>query len=102
MMEEKLNSDLAKELLTIISYCEDTFINNIPSYVIEKISDYAADSEKDFYVDKNKSLSNQNISEDCKNLLSLLYFTYCLDSESKNKMIDIWFKNESIKDNNVN
>ena len=94
MMEEKLNSDLAKELLVVISYCEEDFLNNIPEYVLKKLSDFAADSQKDYYVDKNKSLSEQNISEECKNLLALIYFTYMLDSNKKNEMLDIWFKNE--------
>ena len=94
MMEEKLNSDLAKELLVVISYCEEDFLNNIPEYVLKKLSDFASDSQIDYYIDKNKSLSEQNISEECKNLLALIYFTYILDSNEKNEMLDIWFKNE--------
>ena len=68
---------------------------------MKKLSDFAADSQKDYYLDKDKSLNEQNISDECKNLLALIYYTYVLDSNEKNVMLDTWLKNECNSDNNV-
>ena len=45
---EKLNSDLAKEILTVISYLEDNLINQLSNDFLSKLVDLAADSNKDF------------------------------------------------------
>lgn len=94
MMEEKLNNDLAKELLTIISCCDNNFVSSIPNTTLKKINELAADSKKEYYLNKTKSLEEQNISNECKDLLSLMYFIYMLDSNSQTKVLDIWLKNE--------
>lgn len=94
MLEKNINADTAKELLTIISYCDNEFIDSIPDYVLQNLNNLASTSTKDFYIDKNKSLIEQNISEDCKDLLSIIYFTYMTDLSSKNEILNIWIQNE--------
>lgn len=76
MKEKKLNSNLAKEVLTYVSFFDDELLNKIPDNFLKYLNKAAADSDKEFYIDKNKTLDEQDMSEDCKDLLGLLYFTY--------------------------
>ena len=76
MKLEQINCDVAKEFLTILSYCDSSILKAIPKEVLEKINSLAADSLKDFYVNKNKTLNDQNMSKQCKELIRLIYFTY--------------------------
>jgi len=88
MMEEVVNSDVAKEFLIVLSYCDNSFVSNIPDYIIKKLSDLAADSLKDFYIDKNKGLMEQNISNECKELIGMMYFMYMMDSLAKKEILN--------------
>ncbi len=92
-MEEIYDSDLAKELLTILSNTDLEFINKLPSNFLNELSFVAADSNKEFFIQKNKSLKEQNISEECKDLLSFLYYS-TLDSKDKEILLDNWLKND--------
>lgn len=98
MKEEQFNSDLAKEFLAVISFCDSSVLNKLPDDLLKKISDLAADSTKDFYLDKNKKLDEQNITEECKDLIGTIFFMYLIDENEKTKMLDIWLNNE--KDSN--
>jgi len=86
-LEEVVNSDVAKELLVVLSYCDNEFIKRIPNEVLIKINDMAADSNKSFYIDESKNLEEQSLSWECRELLSELYFRYMLSSDSKNKLV---------------
>ncbi len=92
-MEEYLNSNLAKELLTFLPYFEEDFINNISSDLLEKLVILAADSDKDFFIQKNKKLSEQNISEECKDFIALLYYQNSED-KIKNELLENWLNND--------
>lgn len=86
-MEEFVSCDVAKEFLMVLSYCESTFIDSIPDYVLKQLNDLAADSSKDFYIDMNKSLEEQNLSSECIDLLGKMYFTYVIDSDAKKEIL---------------
>jgi len=92
MIQEKLDSNTSKELLMVLSYCDKTLLNKIPSSVFEQLSSLATDSNNEYYIDETKSLSEQNISEECKNLLSLLYYMYV--EEDKDSILNRWINNE--------
>ena len=97
-MEEVLNNDfdLAKELLTVIPYLNNTFVSNLPRNFIANLTTLAANSTKDFYIQKDKRLEEQNLSEECKNWLSLLYYEY-VDLSDKKDILESWFKNDFIE-----
>lgn len=80
---DNVHKDVAKELFTVLSYCDDSFIKNIPEYIFDKINQLSADSLKEVYVDRNKNLMEQDVSDDCKELLAELYFIYMTDSTAK-------------------
>ena len=92
-MEENISNDLAKELLTVLGYCNNDIISKIPDYIIRILSNKASLSNKDYYVTKGKDLDDQNISKECKDLLAILYFSYIVDSNSKQELLDNWINN---------
>lgn len=87
-MEGNVSCDVAKELLMVLSYCDNIFIEKIPKEVLIKINNFAADSNKEFYIREDKSLSEQDLSSECKDILSELYFLYMLDSKSKKELLN--------------
>lgn len=87
-MEKVVSSDVCKETIMVLSYCEDSFVDKLPDYVLRELNNRAADSENNFYVDTNKSLDEQCLSDECKDLLGELYFTYILNSDSKKELLN--------------
>lgn len=96
MLKQNIDNNVAKELLTVISYCDNNFINSIPDSILQNLNNLAADSTKNFYIDKNKTLIEQNISDECKDLLSIIYYMYVSNESFKNEILDIWLRNEKI------
>lgn len=92
-MLENVDKDLAKELIVLLSYLDNEFVDNIPDEIITKYTDLAADSDKDFYFDASKKLNEQDISEDCKDLVALLYHMYAIDN-TKDEILKNWYDNE--------
>lgn len=88
-------NDVCKEVLTILAYFNVELIEKIPDKVFKKLKEQAKDSKADFYIDTEKSLDEQNISEECKDLIALLYYNYVADEHEKNQLSEIWNKNEN-------
>ena len=92
--EIDIDNDTAKEILIVLSFCDDKFIESIPDYVIQNLNLLAGDSQKEFHIDKNKTLLEQNISTECKDYLSILFFIYMTDSTYKDEILNIWLNND--------
>ncbi len=88
-MNEVFDNDLAKELLTVLACCEEDFQQKIPDDLIDQLTRLAADSKKEFYLEEDKSLMEQNLSEECKDMLSILYYQ-SVDNEEKNNLLQDW------------
>ena len=86
--------DISKETLTFLAFFEDKLIKKIPSYVIIKLCEEAADSKLDFYIDSNKSFKEQIISERTKDLIALIYYDYIAEEEEKKEILKQWNLNE--------
>ncbi len=93
-MEEHLNSDTAKEVLTVLSYYNEELLNNLPDELIKELTSLAADSNKDYFIKKDKKLIEQDLSEDCKDILAILFYNYQTDDEEKEKLLNKWIENE--------
>ena len=87
-------SDISKETLTFLAFLDNKMIEKIPSYVIEKLCKEAADSNLRFYIDTNKSFSEQTISEKSKDLISLIYYDYIAEEDEKKEILKQWNLNE--------
>ena len=87
-------SDISKETLTFLAFFDDKMIEKIPSQVITKLCEEAADSKLNFYVEPNKSFYEQNISEKSKDLISLIYYDYIAEEDEKKEILNQWNLNE--------
>lgn len=88
-------NDTCKETLTVLAYLNNNLIEKIPSKVLKGISELAADSKIDFYIDKEKNLESQNISEESKDLISLIYYNYATNENEKEELFKLWNQNEN-------
>ena len=53
-------------------------------------------SEIEVKVDPNKKLKEQEISEESKDFIALIYYTYIVDKNEKEKILKIWKENDSL------
>ena len=89
-MSVNSNCDVIKEALVYIMYFEDELIDKIPDELFTKLRDIAADSTKDYYVDSEKSLENQEMSDDCKAFLTLVYYNFLATENEKIDLLVNW------------
>ena len=87
-------NNVCKETLIILSFFDEELLDKIPTKIFKKLNEFAADSKCEFYIDKNKDLLEQNISEKSKDLISLLYYSYIANEEEKKELSNIWNENE--------
>jgi len=87
-------NDIANETLVVLNHFELKLINQIPQRVINYLKELAIKSKKKYKIDENKSLANQNISEQSKDLISYIYYKYIADEEKKKVILKKWDKNE--------
>ena len=87
--------DVYKEVFVILSNFNKEILDKIPSRIFNKIANLAADSEIEVNIDMTKELEDQNISEESKDMISLLYYKYIADDEEKLELIKIWSNNEN-------
>jgi hypothetical protein len=90
---EELN-DAIKEFLVVFENCEKSIKEKIPQNVLEYFRKLASNSKKVFTIDKTKKLADQNLSEECKNIISMIYFSYIANDEEKKELKQAWIKNE--------
>lgn len=67
-------------------------IAKISNNFLEKLKKIAKTSKINVNIDKSKKLEEQKISEDCKDLISLIYYNYVASKEEKKEILDNWLK----------
>lgn len=93
MIQEKNN--VYGEVFAILSFLNVDLIDKIPDNVIKRIGNLSTNSNTNFYVNKEKKLNAQDISEESKDLISLIYYTYIANENEKNELLKLWNKNEN-------
>lgn len=93
MLEEKISSDLAKESLMVLSFWNEDMIAKVDDEFLQRLGEIAADSNKEFYFDKNKSLDEQNISNDCRDFITMVYYWYIANSQEQGDIFNSWINN---------
>ena len=66
--------------------CEKIFsgeVDGLPDEIMQILVESAADSNKNFYIEEGKSLMEQDITEECKDLIALIDYLYVLSNEEK-------------------
>ena len=82
MIEDQISYDVAKELITVLSFCDNSIVDSIPDDVFIKLRNLAAFSKNDYFIDVTKSLSEQALSDECRSLISALCCMYMSDLEN--------------------
>lgn len=94
--------DIAKETLDILKYFNSDFVSKIPNKFLENLKMIAETSQIAVNIDKNKKLEEQEITEDCKDLISLIYYSYVANENDKKEILKCWNKNEQKYQNELN
>ena len=96
MINETKYIDTAYETLYILNHCDNEFITKIPIKILNNLHEIAKNSSKKVNLLPNKKLKEQNISDETKDFISGLYYTYIADKDEKKKILSIWQQNEQI------
>lgn len=91
--DKEFSCDVYKEALILMSLFHKDLVSKIPENVWQVLLEIAAESNKEFYFDVTKSLEEQNISEECKDIISLIYYNCVASSEDKKEIYEFWTKN---------
>ena len=87
-------NDIAKETISILEYFNPEFLDKIPKHFLKDLQELAKDSKIVVNIDKNKKLENQPISEDSKDLIGLIYYSYIAPDDEKAEIERAWDENE--------
>ena len=71
--------DIAKETIEVFKYLDASLIENISKSFLDFLEELSQESNIIVNIDSNKKLRDQNISEECKDLISLIYYNYIAD-----------------------
>lgn len=86
---QKMN-DIAKEVLIVLDYFDNNLVEKIPANFLEYLNELAATSNYNVYIDTRKELAKQNIAEESKDLIALIYYSYIADEEEKEQIMKQW------------
>ena len=100
-MTELMISNAAKETVTVLEYFEPKFIAKIPDNFLNMIKELSKQSNIMVSIDKSKGLEEQNISEQCKDMIALIYYSYIATEEEKGQILKKWDENEKTYQQNI-
>ena len=86
MEDAIVNANVAVELLEILRYVDSSIRKKIP-YQLEETLSRIQNEQYHFKIDKTKSLKEQNIMKETKEVLSIMYLKYCCSKEEANQII---------------
>ena len=86
--------DVALETLEVLKYFNTEFTSKISESFLNSLKELAKKSKLEVKIDANKKLINQNISEETKDIISLIYYNLFADDKEKNEIAKIWKEND--------
>ena len=93
-MNKQEMSDVAKQICTILEYVEPEVIKRIPSNIIEYFKKLGKESEIELKLEIGKGLNEQDILEETKDLLALIFYLYIAEENEKKEIMRRWSYNE--------
>lgn len=87
-------SDICNEVLSVLSMCQEEILEQLPQEVFEKLRSFAADSNIEIFINTDKELLDQNISQESKDLIALIYIQYVANEKEKVELQKILSENE--------
>lgn len=85
--------DTFTELSEIFKYLDKDILKKIPQRLIDEINKNK-NTEYQFVFEEDKSIEQQSIAEETKDLLSALYIMYCCDEDNKEEILRTCKENE--------
>lgn len=82
--------DICKEVFVVLSHFDNKILRKIPDKLFNMLIESASYSSKNVYFDMNKPLKNQNISNEAKDFISLIYYDYLVDADEKKEIHNYW------------
>lgn len=95
MTDSQEINDIAKETIYVLNNFNSTFISKISKQILKDLIELAKGSNKVVKIDKSKSLNEQNILPETKDMIALLYYNYIATPDEKKKILQIWNENEA-------
>ena len=95
MTDSQEINDVAKETIYVLKNFNPTFTSKISKRILKDLEELAKTSKKEVKIDKTKSLKDQNILPETKDMIALLYYNYIALPEEKKEIIQKWNENES-------
>jgi len=90
-MENQISLDDAfKEVYTVLTFSDKDITSKIPDEVLRSIVEHASNSSIEPRIDMEKDLLDQDISEEGKDLLSIIYYSFVCNEEEKKNLFKIW------------
>lgn len=89
-------NDVAKETISLLDYFDPSFTSKIPNNVINKLQEMAKNSNKTVKIDNHKKLKEQEILDETKDLIALIYYSYIANEKQKEELTEIWNENEKL------
>lgn len=88
--------DIAKETIELLKYFDKEFTSKISKSFINLLKKLAEKSRLEIKIDLNKKINEQEISEECKDLIALIYYSCFADSDEKEVLLKIWKENDNV------
>ena len=95
MTDSQEINDIAKETIYVLKNFNPTFTSKISKRILKDLEELAKTSKKEVKIDKTKSLKDQNILPETKDMIALLYYNYIALPEEKKEIIQKWNENEA-------
>ena len=96
-MDFEITASVAAEAIAILENTEISLVAKVPLKILEMLQSKADQANKKVELDYTKSYSEQNISEEAKGIITLIYRQYwCTESERK-ELDKKLLENEEIK-----
>ena len=89
-------SNVLTETSEVLKYFDKSILEKIPQKLRDKIQENQ-NRAYHFQYDKSKTLVEQKIMQETKDLISAIYLMYCCDGEERQQLMDICKENERKK-----
>ena len=87
--------DVANEVVTVLNYTDSKLLENLPKEILKYLQITAEQSDKSFTIEPEKKLNEQNLSEESKNLIALLFGLYMANEKDREYIKNCWDENEA-------
>lgn len=93
-MENTITPLIAAEAIAVLENTENSLLKKVPNRLIEVLQEKADELGRKVNLDYTKSYREQNISEEARGIITLIYRDYWCSEEEKNEINRLMEENE--------